>query len=268
MVYTAGMFKDKVVWITGASSGIGEALAEELAKQGAQLVLTARRSERLEALKQRLPQPGNVVILPGDLLDPSAIVPLAQRAQALVGRIDILVNNAGISQRSTALEASLEDVRRLMEINFFAPIALTNAVLPGMLERGSGSIVIVSSVAGYVGTPQRSSYCASKHAVRGYYDSLRAELHGTGVGVTVVCPGYVNTEITEHALRAGGGEHGKKDKAIANGLSAQTCAKAIAKAIARGKTELAIGGPEVLAIYAKRFFPKLVERLVPKQAPS
>jgi short-subunit dehydrogenase len=262
------MFKDKVVWITGASSGIGEALAEELAKRGAILVLTARRTERLETLKQRLPHPSKVLILPGDLQDSGSIAPLAQKAEALVGKIDVLVNNAGISQRSTALEARLEDVRRLMEINFFAPIALTNAVLPGMLKRRFGQIVIISSVAGYVGTPKRSSYCASKHAVRGYYASLRAELDGTGVGVTIVCPGYINTEITEHALSAGGVEHGKKDKSIQKGLPAQKCAKAIADAIASGKSEMAIGGPEVLAIYAKRFFPKLVERVVPRQSPS
>jgi len=262
------MFKDKVVWITGASSGIGEALALELATQGATLVLTARRTDRLEALKQRVPDPSKVLLLPGDLQDASAIVPLAQKAEAMAGKIDVLINNAGISQRSTALEARLEDVRRLMEINFFAPIALTNAVLPAMLKRGSGTIVIISSVAGYVGTPKRSSYCASKHAVRGYYDSLRAELDGSGVGVTIVCPGYINTEITEHAVGVTGAAHGKKDKVIENGLPAEKCAKAIANAIAKGKTEMTIGGPEVLAIYAKRFFPKLVERVVSKQAPS
>jgi short-subunit dehydrogenase len=262
------MFKDKVVWITGASSGIGEALATELAEQGALLVLTARRTERLEALKQKLPQPSKVLILPGDLQDASAIAPLAQKAEQLVGKIDVLVNNAGISQRLTALETPIDDVRRLMEINFFAPVALTNAVLPGMLRRKSGQIVIISSVAGYVGTPKRTSYCASKHAVRGYYDALRAELDGTGVGVTIVCPGYINTEITEHALSSGGREHGVKDKSIQNGLSPEKCAKAIADAMAKGKSELAIGGKEVLAIYAKRFFPKLVERVVPKAAPG
>jgi len=262
------MFKDKVVWITGASSGIGEALAEELAKQGATLVLTARRTDRLETLKQRLPQPSKVHLLPGDLQDSASIPALAQRAEALVGRIDVLVNNAGISQRAKALDARLEDVRRLMEINFFAPITLTNAVLPGMLRRKSGQIVIVSSVVGYVGTPMRSSYAASKHAVRGYFDSLRAELDGTGVGVTIVCPGYINTEITEHALSPSGVEHGKKDKSIQNGLPAEKCARVIASAIAKGKSEVVVGGAEVLAIYAKRFFPKLVERVVPKQAPS
>jgi len=262
------MLKDKVVWITGASSGIGEALAEELARQGAILVLTARRTERLEALKQRMQKPAKVLLLPGDLQDPKALGPLARQAESLAGRIDILVNNAGISQRSRALEARLEDVRRLMEVNFFAPIALTNAVLPAMLARRSGQIVIVSSVAGYVGTPLRSSYAASKHAVRGYYDSLRAELHGTGVGVTIVCPGYINTEITMHALSASGGEHGKKDKSIQNGVAPKKCARAIATAIDRGKSEINVGGAEVMAIYAKRFFPRLVERVVPGQAPS
>jgi short-subunit dehydrogenase len=137
-----------------------------------------------------------------------------------------------------------------------------------MLKRRSGQIVIISSVAGYVGTPKRSSYCASKHAVRGYYDSLRAELDGAGGGVTIVCPGYINTEITEHALSGSGREHGVKDKSIQNGLSPEKCAKAIADAMAKGKSELAIGGKEVLAIYAKRFFPKLVERVVPKAAPG
>ena len=262
------MLKNKVVWITGASSGIGEALAEELSRQGAILVLTARRTDRLEALKQRMAHPDKVLLLPGDLQDPEAIVPLARQVEALAGRIDILVNNAGISQRSRALEARLEDVRRLMEVNFFAPIALTNAVLPAMLARRSGRIVIISSVAGYVGTPLRSSYAASKHAVRGYYDSLRAELHGTGVGVTIVCPGYINTEITMHALSASGGEHGKKDQAIQKGLTPEKCAKTIATAIDRGKSEINVGGPEVMAIYAKRFFPRLVERVVPGQAPS
>jgi short-subunit dehydrogenase len=128
--------------------------------------------------------------------------------------------------------------------------------------------VIVSSVAGYVGTPLRSSYCASKHAVRGYYDSLRAELHGTGVTVTIACPGYVQTEITERAIAAGGGEHGVRDKNISQGIPAEACARAIARAVAKGQSELHVGGKEVMAIYLKRFFPKLVERIVPFQAPS
>jgi len=262
------MFKNKVVWITGASSGIGEALAMELAKQGAVLVLTARRTERLERFKAGAPDPGKVHLLPGDLTDGDGIAALAAQAQQLEGRIDLLVNNAGIGQRSKALDTAIADVRRLIEINFFAPVALTNAVLPGMLARGNGHIAIISSVAGYVGTPLRSSYAASKHAVRGYYDSLRAELHDTGVKVTIVCPGYINTEITEHAIAAGGREHGLRDKAISKGLTPQVCAQAIVKAMAKGKSEISIGGPEVMAIYLKRFFPALVERVVPRQVPD
>lgn len=262
------MFKDQVVWITGASAGIGEALADALLKQGATVVLTARRGDRLEALKARAPHPDRVHVLPADLLDAAAIAPLAARALALTGHIDVLINNAGVSQRAKALDTKIEDVRRLMELNFFAPIALTNAVLPSMIARGKGRIVIISSVAGYVGTPMRSSYCASKHAVRGYYDSLRAELHGTGVGVTIACPGYIKTEITEHAVGKAGSTHGKRDGSIDKGLPAEVCANAIVKAIARGQSEMNIGGPEVMAIYLKRLFPGLVERFVPGQAPS
>jgi short-subunit dehydrogenase len=256
------------VWITGASSGIGQALAAELAAQGATLLLTARRVDRLEAFKAAAPEPTRVHLLPADLLDAGAIEPLARDAEKVAGRIDVLINNAGISQRATALDTRIQDVRRLMEVNFFAPVALTNAVLPGMVERRSGWIVVLSSVAGYVGTPLRSSYAASKHAVRGYFDSLRAELHATGVGVTIACPGYIQTEITERAIAAGGAEHGVRDRVIESGLPADVCARTILSAVDRGKSEVHVGGREVVAIYLKRLLPGLVERVVPRQAPS
>jgi short-subunit dehydrogenase len=180
----------------------------------------------------------------------------------------VLINNAGVSQRARAIDTRLQDVRALMELNFFAPVALTNAVLPSMLARRRGRVVIVSSVAGYVGTPLRSSYAASKHAVRGYFDSLRAELHGSGIGVTVVCPGYIRTEISQHAIAEGGREHGRRDRVVEGGLAAEHCARAILKAVTKNRSELYIGGREVLAIYAKRLLPSLVERIVPSQAPS
>ena len=179
-------FRGKTVWITGASSGIGASLALELAQRGATLVLTARRSDRLEEVRAKCPEPERVHIVSGDLLDERSWTALADEAEAAAGPIDVLINNAGITQRATALDTNMTDVRRLMELNFFAPVALTNAVVPSMISRGSGHIVIISSVTGYVGTPYRSSYAASKHAVRGYFDSLRAELHDTGVGVTVM----------------------------------------------------------------------------------
>lgn len=261
-------YEEKTVWITGASSGIGESLALELAKRGATLVLTARRSALLEELRSRCPDPDRVHVLCGDLLDESSWAPLAREAEAVGGPIDVLVNNAGVTQRAMAQDTLLADVRRLMELNFFAPIALTNAVLPSMLARDTGRIVVVSSVAGYVGTPLRSSYAASKHAVRGYFDSLRAELHDTGVGVTIVCPGYIRTEISTHAISSDGQVHGKSDEGIASGMDPKECAGAIADAVAKGRSEVYVGGKEVYGIYLKRFFPKLVERVVPKHAPE
>ncbi len=261
-------YEGKTVWITGASSGIGESLALELAKRDATLVLTARRSARLEELRSKCPDPERVHVLGGDLLDESSWPRLADEAQAAAGPIDVLVNNAGVTQRATAQDTRLADARRLMELNFFAPIALTNAVLPSMLARRSGRIVVISSVAGYVGTPFRSSYAASKHAVRGYFDSLRAELHDTGVGVTIVCPGYIRTEISTHAISSDGQVHGKADAAVASGMDSTDCARKIADAIAKGRSEIYIGAKEVYGIYLKRFFPKLVERIVPKHVPE
>ena len=261
-------YEDKVVWITGASSGIGESLALELAQQGATLLLTARREERLGELAQRCPHPDRVHSLPADLLDESQWAGLADRATAVAGRLDVLINNAGMSQRASAQNTLPTDVRRLMELNFFAPVGLTNAVLPNMIARGSGRIVIISSVAGYVGTPLRSTYSASKHAVRGYFDSLRAELHGSGVGVTIVCPGYVRTELSLNAVSKEGRSHGKKDEVIERGLDPRRCAKAIATAVARERSELHVGGKEIYAIYLKRFAPKLIERIVPGVEPK
>ena len=260
-------YEGKTVWITGASSGIGESLARELAKRDAKLVLTARRAARLEELRSKCPNPERVHVLCADLLDESSWSRLADEAEAAAGPIDVLVNNAGVTQRATAQDTHLADVRRLMELNFFAPIALTNAVLPSMLTRRSGRIVVVSSVAGYVGTPQRSSYAASKHAVRGYFDSLRAELHDSGVGVTIVCPGYIRTEISTHAISSDGRVHGKEDAANASGMDPTECARVIADAIAKGRSEVYVGGKEVYGIYLKRLFPKMIERIVPKHAP-
>jgi len=262
------MRRDDVVWITGASSGIGRALALELSSQGAQLVLTARREDMLQEVRDACAAPERTHLLPGDLLDPDAWAPLAAQAAQLAGPVDVLVNNAGLGQRALAQQTDVADVRRIMELNFHAPVALTNAVLPSMVERGRGQIVIISSVTGYVGTPLRSSYAASKHAVRGYFDSLRAELDGSGVGVLIVCPGYIKTEISQHAISATGGEHGKQDAAIAKGMAADACARGIVTAMRRGRSELLIGGKEIYAVYMKRWFPRLVERVVPGQAPS
>ncbi len=258
---------ERVVWVTGASSGIGEALVPELVARGAKVVVSARRAEKLEAL---VAQHGTerVASLPVDLADPAALESAAARAGDAFGPIDGLVLNAGRSQRARALETEMEDVRALMELNVMAPIALTRAIAPGMVTRGRGHLTIVSSVAGYIATPLRSSYSASKYAVRGYFDSLRAELHDTGVEVLVCCPGYVRTEIGQRAVAAGGGTHGKQDAALENGLDPRDFSAKLARAIERGVAEVHIGGPELAGIHLNRLVPSLVRRLAPRLAPE
>ena len=202
---------ERKVWITGASSGIGEALARVLDRRGARLVLSARRSERLEAVKASLTRPQEHRVLP---LDVTATDRAAEHvAEALTGGpVDVLVHGAGISQRSRAAETELAVDRRLMEVNFFGAVALTKAVLPSMLDRGAGHFVVVSSLVGKISTPLRSGYSASKHALHGFFDAVRAELYERGIRVTLACPGFIRTEITLHALTGDGIRPRRKDE--------------------------------------------------------
>lgn len=249
-------FQNQVVWITGASSGIGEALAKAFSAEGARVILSARRLEKLEVVASRCPE--ETKIFPLDLTDQDALPLKAEVAQALFGKIDILVHNAGISQRSPALETSMEVTRRIFETNVFGVIALTRAVLPRMIERGEGRIVVISSVLGKFGAPTRSSYAASKHALHGYFDSLRAEVYDKGIRITLVCPGYVQTEISFHALEADGSPHGRLDPGQAKGISPERCAQKILQAIREGRDEVTIGGWETWGVIVKRFWPGLL----------
>lgn len=265
----AGRFADKTVWITGASSGIGAALARALAPEGAALILSARREDRLQDLAAQLRAQGaDVLTLPLDVADSSAIVDAAQRALGWRGTIDVLINNAGISQRARVEDTHIDTVRRVMEVNFFGLVHLTGQVLPGMLARKSGHIVNLSSVAGYVSTPLRSTYAASKHAVRAWSDALRAEVGDRQVHVTVICPGYVRTDISSVALTGDGSQKGTDDQAILSGLDPDVAARRMVDAIARHQNELVLGGREVWSIYLKRYLPGLTARLLPRFAPE
>ncbi|MEN3001294.1 MAG: SDR family oxidoreductase [Armatimonadota bacterium] len=248
-------FREKVVWITGASSGIGEALAYAFSREGAHLVLSARRKERLEQVREKCTGTGKVLILPFDITHIECHPTMVGAAIEHFGQIDILVNNAGISQRSRVQETLLEVDRRLMEVNFFGVISLTKAVLPYMLQRGSGHIVVISSLLGKFGIPLRSAYCASKHALHGFFDALRAEVQDQGIWVTLICPGWVRTEVSIHALRGDGSEHGVVDPPIAKGMDPNVCARHILNAVHRRKAEVYIAGPEKIGVYLKRFVP-------------
>ena len=255
-------FAGKVVWITGASSGIGEALATAFAREGAVLVLSSRRADELERVRSGLARASAHFCLPLDLAQSATFPALTARVLEKFGRVDILVNNGGVSQRALAADILLNVERTMMEVNYFGTVALTKAVLPSLLARGAGHVVVISSVMGYIGTPGRSTYSASKHALHGYFDSLRAELWRTGVKVTLVCPGYVQTQVSDNALGARGEKHGKTDATHVRGITAERCAEATLRAIARGKEEVAVGGFETWAITLKRFLPGVFSRVV------
>lgn len=259
-----GTNNTKVVWITGASSGLGEALAYELAEKGHKLIISSRRRSELERVAGNCPHSENIAILPLDLSDLAVMDQKVTDAMALHGPIDILINNAGISQRSLILETDLIVYQKLMEVDYMGTIALTKALLPYFVARKNGHFVTVTSLMGKFGSPYRSGYCAAKHALHGFFDVLRMEHAKDHVAVTLVCPGFVNTNVAKNALTADGSPQAQNDTATQNGLSPQIFAKKMARAIERQKFEAYIGKKEIMGIYLKRFFPKLLHRVVLK----
>lgn len=260
------MYQDKVIWITGASSGIGKALAEQWAAAGARLILSARNVEALETLKSELPNSDRHIVLPLDLADSSQFDALAASAFEKMGRIDILVNNGGMSQRSEAHETPLEVDRKIMEVNYFGNIALTKAVLPYFQDQKSGHFLVISSIAGKFGFFLRSAYSASKHALHGFYESLMLEEEKNGILVTIACPGKINTNISVNALNKSGEKHGEMDHNQATGMSAEECARQLINAVTKGKKEVLIGNKEIKAVTLKRFLPGVFWRVIRKQS--
>jgi short-subunit dehydrogenase len=261
-------FKDKVIWITGASSGIGEALALEFAKREARLILSARREEELKRVLEQTKLPSlDVMILPFDLNDTSNASGLTAQVINKFGRIDILINNGGYSQRSETMQTPIEIDRQLMEVNYFSYVNLTKAVLPYMKRKKSGHIVVISSIAGKFGFYLRSSYSAAKHALHGFFESLRLETESLGIKTLIVCPGKIKTNVSFNAITATGVSHDKMDESHENAMSAEDCAKQVIDAIIKNKEEIYIGGKEILMVKIKRFFPKLFSKLIRKQSP-
>lgn len=255
-------FQGKTVWLTGASSGIGLAMAQQLAEAGAHLILTSRRQDALEQVRQSLAHPKRHQVLALDLSQPEQA---AAMAKDTLGdqMIDILINNAGVSQRSLILETDMSVYRQLMEIDYFGVIALTKLVLPRMVERRAGQIVTVSSVAGKVGTKLRSGYNGAKFGVIGFMDSLRAEMAQYGLTVTSILPGFINTQVAHNSLTGDGSALGHEDPDNAGGISAEACARKSLEAIAAKKAEVVVGsGLSKLAPFLQRFFPGLVRRMI------
>ncbi len=257
-------FRDRVVWITGASSGIGESLAVAFAREGARLVLSARRVDELERVARRCHGAPTVDVVPLDLADLDALPGAVAQALALVGHVDVMVHNGGVSQRSRAIETKLSVDERIMRVNHFGAVALTKALLPSMVARGRGHFVVVSSVMGVYGAPERSAYAASKHALHGFFDALRAEHQRDGLRVTLVCPGFVRTHVSSNALTGDGTPRGYTAPATAKGMDPDDCAALVLDAVHRGALEVYTGRLERVGVYLKRYAPRALAWMLPR----
>lgn len=258
------MFWDKkTVWITGASSGIGKELAIQLSAKNAQLILSGRNEQSLEEVKALCSQANNIKLLILDLENNDVLDAKAQEAIACFGKVDVLINNAGVSQRSKAKETNEGVFNKIMAINFYGTLKLSQAILPHFIARNEGHFVTLSSVAGFAGLPYRTAYCASKHAIEGYFASLRTELWKTHINILIVRPGAVNTNIAKNSLTEKGEKFNSSDKVIDNGQSPAKVAKTIIKGVETKKRVLFIGAfKEQIFYYINRFYPRLGFHLV------
>jgi short-subunit dehydrogenase len=263
------MFKNQVVWITGASSGIGEALALQFAAEGARLILSARGEEGLQLVKAKcdaISASDSNLVLPMDITDEASLASKVELARAWGGRLDILINNAGITQRSSCLNTDMATYRTIFEVDVFGQIALTKAVLPKMIAQGGGHIAVTSSISGKIGVPFRTGYCAAKHAMMGFFDALRTEVDHQNIKVTTITPGYIRTPISANALSGDGSAFGREDTEIRGGMDVNQCAKVIIKGFKRRKPEISVGkGFEMNALWVKRYFPNWLLKIAAKQ---
>jgi len=255
-------FSGKVVWITGASSGIGEALVYEFAELGAIVIISSNDSKGLERVKNACGQNSVMITCaPFDLSETSGIVKLVEQQVNIFGGIDYLLNIGGISQRSRIDETPVWLDRKILEINFFGTISITKAVLPYMIREKSGHIIATSSISGRFGFPLRSAYSASKQALHGFFETLYLENKVNNIRVSVIIPGRVRTRISFHALDSGGKEYGKMDDGQEKGLSPAKAARKIIRGIIKNRREILVGRSELIMLYIRRFWPWLFFRI-------
>ena len=260
--------QNKIVWITGATSGIGEALVHAFAREGAKIILSARRTAELERVaKETGLTSENSLIQPLDLAKNDDYSAEVKKVLDKFGRVDILINNGGISQRSLAKDTTIAVDKEIMNVDFFGTVSLTKAVLPFMLAAKSGMIVTISSAVGKFGSPWRSGYSAAKHALHGFFDSLRAECYNDGLKVLMVCPGFIQTNVSVNALTGTGAKLNQMDPATAAGLTASEASRQIINAVKSEKEEVIVGQfKERLAVWMKRHFPLIFSNMIRKMA--
>lgn len=257
--------KDKIIWITGASSGIGEALAYSCIAEGAKVVISARREDELKRVADNCKTDSeNILILPLDLEHTADIEGKVNLVILKFGKIDILINNGGIGQRGKAVNTSTEVDRRVMEINFFGTINLSKAVAKVMQKQKSGKMVVITSIMGKYGLPLYATYAASKHALYGYFESLRQELYADNVKVLIVSPGFIDTDVSIKLLTENGSQYGIKSDSQKKGMSSMDCAKGIVKAIKGSSNHKYVGGYELFSVFVKQYLPKTFYSLMRK----
>lgn len=257
------VYKDLTIWITGASSGIGEALAITFAKHGATIVLSGRDNDKLEAVKKRCKHPKKHIVVPFDIRDAKQVGDAYDSVKTQTDKIDWLINNAGVSQRSLIMETDEDVERQIMEIDYFAQTRLTRLVLPNMIAQGGGKIVMISSVAGLLGTQYRGAYGAAKAAIHMWANSLRAELHDQGIEVATIFPGFIQTNVSINALTGNGSKQGTMDVATSKGLTATAFAKQAVKALTKGEEYIIVAGTkEKLATKVNRLSPPKLYKLI------
>ncbi|QGY47148.1 SDR family NAD(P)-dependent oxidoreductase [Maribellus comscasis] len=261
-------FNKKTIWITGASSGIGKAVALKISEEKSHLILSGRNKEELENVALVCKQNGSkTTVVPFDLGDEKSVEEAANKVFSKDINIDALYHFGGISQRSFVSETPLFVDRRIFEINYFGTIALTKAILPKMIQRGGGHLAVTSSIVGKFGFPYRSSYSASKHALHGFFESLRAENVQNNIKVSIIIPGRIKTNISINAINKEGKTHATMDDGQGNGMSAEKSAEIICKKLKREKKEILVGGKEIIMVYIRRFLPFLYYRLSSRVKP-
>lgn len=262
------IFAGKVVWITGASSGIGEALVKAFAQGGSRVIASSNDNSRLERVADACSgMKGSVTCVPFDLADTNCIEELVSRVVSEEGRIDMLLNIGGISQRALLIDTPIWLDRRIMEINYFGTIALTKAVLPRMISAGGGHIAATSSISGRFGFPMRSAYSASKQALHGFFETLMIEHRKDNIRVSVIIPGRVQTAISLHALTADGKEHGKMDDGQKGGVTTEKATEQILRGLMRNKREILVGSTELIMLKIRKYLPALFFRIAERIKP-
>jgi short-subunit dehydrogenase len=251
-------FFAKNIWITGASSGIGKAVAIEISKAKTNLILSGRNESKLKEVAAQCKKNGSTAqVIPFDLGDEKSVVSAAEAVLSEKIKIDALYHFGGISQRSFVNETPLDIDRKIFEVNFFGTVALTKAILSRMVENGGGQIAVTSSIVGKFGFPYRSAYAASKHALHGFFESLRAENVQNNIRVSVIIPGRIKTNVSVNALNKTGKPHGKMDEGQSKGKSAEWAARKIFYGLQKERKEILVGGGDLIMVYIRRFSPRL-----------